>query len=641
MASALAISLLSLLLLRPSNASTPTSVNGKRRPTTCNFIGSVGGVVDCSTRVGREEKVAMELAVEDFCTSTGYGLALKLRDLSGKTAGTVSAVFDLIKHQQVQAVVGTLTTQEAAVVAEMDETNSRVPLISLDTASITPSVMPVDMLPVIHMGHGISVEMRCIAAIVGFFQWQKVIAIFEDKFSYGRDLGIITLLSETLRGVGAEMEHYLAFPSMSSLLDPKTTIQEELKRLRDKQGRVFIVVQSSSQFTALLFEQAMQMELMVKGNVWITTNFITSLLDSFHSSVITSMEGVLGFRTYFLDTSASFKNFKARFRRKFLSEYHEEEENIEPSVFALRAYDAVWAIAKAIERLPENSKSKILLPTILSSNFRGLSTEIRFMNYKLVHAPAFQIVNVVGKSYREMGYWSPKFGFSRTMFKDDGAERQRNSSTSAEDVLGSVYWPGGKTSVPVRLMETTLSGRQKPLRIGVPVRSNFTQYVKVIQDENGTYFSGFSLDVFDAVTKLLPYQLPYEWIPFNGTYDKLVEAVNQKALDAAVGDMQITSDWCKLTEFSQPYVESGLVIVVPVNSNESQEPWMFMRPFTWGLWSLMAAMSVFTGVVVWFIEHRSNEDFRGPRLQQIGKVLWFSFTTLYLGQSLCWPHGCS
>lgn len=104
-------------------------------------------------------------------------------------------------------------------------------------------------------------------------------------------------------------------------------------------------------------------------------------------------------------------------------------------------------------------------------------------------------------------------------------------------------------------------------------------------------------------------------------------------MDAAIGDIEITTDRYRLVEFTQPYIDSGLVLVVPAKANTSQEGWMFMAPFTAGMWFLMTAMSLLTGFVVWLIERQSNSDFRGSTVQHFGQIFWLLFTTLYLGQS--------
>lgn len=47
----------------------------------------------------------------------------------------------------------------------------------------------------------------------------------------------------------------------------------------------------------------------------------------------------------------------------------------------------------------------------------------------------------------------------------------------------------------------------------------------------------------------------------------------------------------------------------------------------------MAAMTVYTGFVVWVIEHEKNEEFRGSPARQMGTILWFSFSTLVFAHS--------
>ncbi|KAJ6288652.1 hypothetical protein OIU76_024604 [Salix suchowensis] len=225
-----------------------------------NFINGIGGVVDCNTRVGREEKIAMDIAVQDVYSSTGHNLTTHIQDLSGKSDRAASSAFHLSQSRKLLAIVGSLTWQQAALVSEMNGKANEVPVISVITA-ISP-IMPEEKLPVISMYQDISFEMNCISSIISYFKWTKVIAIYEDRSSYSNDLGIITLLSNSLRVSGVELEHYSMFPALSFLTDPDITIQRELNILRSKQSRVFVLLQSSLTLTTLLFEKAMEMGMM-------------------------------------------------------------------------------------------------------------------------------------------------------------------------------------------------------------------------------------------------------------------------------------------------------------------------------------------------------------------------------------------
>lgn len=94
-----------------------------------------------------------------------------------------------------------------------------------------------------------------------------------------------------------------------------------------------------------------------------------------------------------------------------------------------------------------------------------------------------------------------------------------------------------------------------------------------------------------------------------------------QVFDAAVGDIAIVTNRTKIVDFTQPYIESGLVVVAPVGKMNSS-PWAFLRPFTPQMWVVTGTFFLFVGVVIWILEHRINDDFRGPPRKQIITILW-------------------
>jgi ionotropic glutamate receptor NMDA 1/ionotropic glutamate receptor len=94
-------------------------------------------------------------------------------------------------------------------------------------------------------------------------------------------------------------------------------------------------------------------------------------------------------------------------------------------------------------------------------------------------------------------------------------------------------------------------------------------------------------------------------------------------LDAAVGDFSIEPGRFQYAEFSQPYIDSRLVMTVPAKSAKSSTTWM-LKTFTKKLWLLMVAMHMFIGCLVWILERGSNTEFEG-----IGGMLWFSVTVIF------------
>ncbi|KAM3342061.1 glutamate receptor 2.9 isoform X1 [Capsicum galapagoense] len=596
----------------------------------CNMImWRIGAIFDPTTRVGKEQKVAMEIAVDEFNSRNSKCSELVI-NFAYSHAPAASLANYLVNKKQVHAILGPLTHQEAALFSDFgDEAYKGIPIISLSPAVSYSTILPTEPPSLIQMSSDVNSQMQCFAALIGYFKWRKVIAFYEISNSFSNmDVGLITHLSDSLKVVDSSIEHHLAFPPLSSLSSSKSFIQEELVKLRTKNVKVFVVIQCSLDFGLVLFEMANEMGMMGKDYVWIISDNMASLLDSVEPSALLNMQGVIGFKANVNEKNDSFGEFNVKFRRKYRSEYPEEDGYPSPSSYALKAYDATWATGKAMQKLSKSNSSE-LMKSILLSDFEGLSGKVNFKNGKLYRNQTYRIINVFGKSYREVSFWTPEFGFSDLVESNEVKMRIENGLGWA---LGSILWPGGKQTVP---KGWTIGGVDKPLKIGVPAGGVFNQFVtiKFNQERNETLISGFSVHVFEAVVRQLPYYLPYVLVPFYGTYDDMVVGVSNKSLDAAVGDTEIMPYRYELAEFSQPYIDSGLVMVVTERPRLEKAHFIVIKAFKLKLWILLAVMSMSTGAVIWLNEYVSdNPDFSGSFPQLIGSMLWFSVTVLSFSQ---------
>lgn len=96
----------------------------------------------------------------------------------------------------------------------------------------------------------------------------------------------------------------------------------------------------------------------------------------------------------------------------------------------------------------------------------------------------------------------------------------------------------------------------------------------------------------------------------------------------------------RIVDFTQPYIESGLVIVAPVKERTSS-PWAFLKPFTIQMWGVTGALFLFVGAVVWILEHRTNTEFRGSPRQQLVTIFWLVLSTIqvylpWFTNVICW-----
>jgi ionotropic glutamate receptor len=329
------------------------------------------------------------------------------------------------------------------------------------------------------------------------------------------------------------------------------------------------------------------------------------------------------------------------------------------NAYGLFAYDSVWMVARAIDafladggnisfsadptiRDANGSALRLsslrvfdqgdqLLRKVLLANFTGVTGEVRFDDdggRRALVGAAYEVLNVGGTGVRRVGYWSNQ---TRQL---SVAAPPNNNGSSSDQKLYSVIWPGG-TTAPPRGWVFPDNGR--PLRIGVPYRTTYKQFVSRDTSGGPDGVSGYCVDVFKAAVALLPYPVPVSFVLFgdgvkNPSYDELVRRVAGGYFDAAVGDISIVTNRTRVVDFTQPYVESGLVIVSPVKAESSNE-WAFLRPFTPGMWAIVAGFFLFVGAVVWILEHRFNPEFRGSPRKQMVTIFWFSFSTMFFAHS--------
>ncbi|KAJ4833871.1 hypothetical protein Tsubulata_051240 [Turnera subulata] len=464
--------------------------------------------------------------------------------------------------------------------------------------------------------------------------------------------GILPYLAGALQAVDVRIPY-------RSVISPKDTddqIKAELYKLMTMQTRVFIVHMYPSHGNRL-FNKAEEIGMMSEGYVWIMSDAMTDFLGSSNSLHIESLQGALGVKTYVPQTK-ELQDFRVRWKKKFLQD-NPDEVDVELSNYGLWAYDATVALAMAVEQIaatanfgfqkanvstssttelgtlgvPRNGQN--LLKALTNISFKGLSGQLQFIDGQLPSSP-YQIVNVIGNGARGVGFWTPSDGLVREL--KSSLPMTNTSSTSNPKQLATIIWPGDSTAVPKGWQIPT---NGKKLRIGVPVLHGFREFVGVTFDNatNTSTVSGYCIDVFDAVAQALPYALNYDYIPFAradgemaGNYNDLINQVYIGNYDAVVGDVTIVFNRSMYVDFTMPFTESGVSMVVPIVDSKTKNAWVFLKPLTWDLWVTSFCFFIFIGFVVWVLEHRVNEEFRGPTSYQVGTSFWFSFTTMVFAQ---------
>ncbi|CAA7407345.1 unnamed protein product [Spirodela intermedia] len=596
---------------------------GRDGPSSSPF--KVGVIVDLGSPVGKITRLCMQIAVSDFYAEhPNYATRLDLhfRDSRRDTVTAASVAVDLLRFERVHAIIGPQTSDEAGFIVDLGN-RVRVPIVSSATS---PSLSPVKTPYFVR------------AALNDSFQAQSVAALQSE---YGT--GVVPYLVDAIKAVGARIPYRCVLPPSAS----GDLILTELYKLMNTESRVFLVHMSPA-LCSRFFAKVNQAGMMSKGFAWILSEGSTSLLGIMDPSVRPHSTGTLiGVKPYINSTDKLEK-----FKRRLLGEFQKQNPKSrisEPSVLGLWAYDTVWLMAMAAENvgaadpgyvkldtgepsydlqaLGVSKTGPMLLRTIRGMELTGLSGKFNLSNGQL-YAPALEIVNLHRQQESTLGFWTPENGINRTM----STSKKRPSDTKAD--LSPAIWPGNTRVIPKGWVNP-MTG--KKLRVLVPDPENPGFYpllsVHVNPDTDKTVISGYVFEMFEAAVMELPYALPIEYttVKLSGNvaeYNDLVQMIFDQKYDALVGDVTITFNRSRKVDFTQPYLQSGVSMVVPLRDHRENNAWIFLKPLTPELWRVIGAFFFFTGAIVWILEHRVNGDFRGTPGHQFGTVLYFIFSTL-------------
>ncbi|BAF20601.1 glutamate receptor 3.4 [Oryza sativa Japonica Group] len=609
---------------------------------------SIGALFTFDSVIGRAAKVAIELAVADVNRDDGVlnGTYLSVVEQDTKCSGFIGIIQGLqVMEKKVVAVVGPQSSGIGHVVSHVAD-ELRIPLVSF--AATDPTLGSSQYPYFLRATHSDFFQMAAVADIISHYAWREATLIYVDN-DYGR--AALDALGDHLQSMRSKVSYRAPLPPAAD----RAAITDLLLRVSMMESRV-IVVHANPDSGLDIFAAAQSLGMMSSGYVWIATEWLAALLDSDSSpprktTALALLQGVVTLRQYTPDSDAK-RSLMSRFAARLQA--HNTTGGI--NAYVLFAYDAVWMAARAVDQLlvdgsnvsfsddarlrAENEtgsalrlgalkvfdQGEQLLSKMKTLNFTGVTGQVRFGDDRNLADPAYEVLNVGGTGVRRVGYWS-----NRTRLSVTAPEQEQNGKKKKQqgEELYSVIWPGETASTP---RGWVFPNNGKALRIGVPYRTTYKQFVS--KDAGGPDgASGYCIDVFKAAVALLAYPVPVSYVVVgdgvkNPSYGELVQRVAEGELDAAVGDISIVTNRTRVVDFTQPYVESGLVIVTAVRERASSA-WAFLKPFTREMWAVTGGFFLFVGAVVWVLEHRSNTDFRGSPRKQLVTVFWFSFSTMF------------
>lgn len=110
------------------------------------------------------------------------------------------------------------------------------------------------------------------------------------------------------------------------------------------------------------------------------------------------------------------------------------------------------------------------------------------------------------------------------------------------------------------LISLAMLGTAQSKQLIVGVDANFRPFE--FKNEKGE-FTGFDVQLWDAIAKDLGLDYKWQTMDFNG----IIPALQSKSIDAAIAGITIKSSREEVVDFSYPYYDAGLVILVKADND--------------------------------------------------------------------------
>jgi polar amino acid transport system substrate-binding protein len=164
----------------------------------------------------------------------------------------------------------------------------------------------------------------------------------------------------------------------------------------------------------------------------------------------------------------------------------------------------------------------------------------------------------------------------------------------------------------------------RPLRVATAPVAPF-----VLKD--GDRLTGFSVDFWNAVAARASLQFSWTVVP---KVTDLLDIIRRGDADVAIAAIAITPPREQLVDFTHPYFNSGLQIMVHAQSDNAFSD--TIRAIPWlALMKLLGAFIVIVFLlanVLLLVERRRNPDFKGGYLPDIGEALWGTMLIVATGE---------
>ncbi|EDO30203.1 predicted protein, partial [Nematostella vectensis] len=610
----------------------------------------IGGIF-CQENNNHEYK-AFNLAIEYINNDTSILPGTTLVPMTNSTKwlnafNNIEAVTWQIFHQAV-AIVGPLTSPMVRATQPLCS-GFHVPQVAPYATDPAFEFSPSSYKYLLRMRSSDSIENRAIADFIGHFNWTRL-GLFTSRDDYGLNgVAAIKDIASRMGWVIAAVDSFRQFE------DPlRVNATQQLVQLRARGIRI-IILNCLASYARVILKQASELN-MIKDYVWIVKNGAFSFKGLFDSedNVPDYMQGVVGMRTSFRGGV-----LQDEVKRAWVSAGYGEMA-IENEDAVGHTFDAVLVLAHALHNMLNDGHNisnvqpqfgfydglsteprpdgATLLDYISQVNTTGVMNQLGFDSNRSPVDVAFDVVNLRAFGFQKVGYWNVEEGLHLDNKKE-------------------IVWPSGRVYVPT---DSTHILENRTLKVVTIAEAPFifAQTQTNGQGETRVIIEGYCIELLRKLSEMLRFKFEVYLVPDNnfGAQDPVTkewngvvrEVLNGRA-DLAVTSLTISPERQKVIDFTQPYMDLGLTVLIKPDPTEEKNPFAILRPFRYDLWMAIGGTMIIVGFFLWLFSTFSPFGFYGRCVQKchtkieprylklhdtlsLVRALW-STVVYYVGQS--------
>ena len=515
-------------------------------------------------------------------------------------------------YNGVVAIVGPMTSDSVKAVQPLCS-GFRIPQIAPYATDPSFSFSAATYPYLVRMSVSDTLENRALADLVTHFGWTRM-AILTSRSDYGLNgLVVFKDIASHNRWDLVAVESFQGYQNISKI---NTTTQ--LLHIRGRGARI-VLLHCIAPYINVILQQAQNLG-MLKDWVWIVTNGAFSFdgIYNVDAPVPAYLQGVLGIRHSFGGGQL------ADVFKTLWTDAGHDASILENAAAIGHTFDSIVAFSNALHNLftdgldlanstlqfgfcsdPGQGTSysqdgKTLLSYVLNVNTSGVMNRLTFTTNGSPQIDKFDIVNLRSYGFTKVATWSAASG----LIMDKNKE---------------VVWLSGGIAIP---SDSPFLLNNQTLTIVTIEESPFLIARKNVK---GDYeYEGYCIDLLKKLSEKLRFDYKIYLVAddqfgaqnmLTGEWNGMVrELINGKA-DLAAASFTISSARQNVIDFTQPFIDLGLAILMKTTKTNEADYFSFFKPFSNTLWVLIAFSSVCVAFLLWFFSTFSPYGFYGRSVQ--------------------------